>query len=118
MGCHIAKGAGLSLEGSDSVKAVARCNKMSWVSSTMSKASAKGIWGHPPETAPGKGLANGLYRAPPPLNEDSKCALVCVDNLCGLTQAFPCHQASQATSIVGLEKLSTMGRCPHRIDSD
>ena len=83
----------------------------------MPKATAKGIWGHLLEIAPGKGLANRLYRAPP-LNDGSKCALVCVDSLCGLTQAFPCRQASQATSIVGLEKLSTMGGCPYRIDSD
>lgn len=43
---------------------------------------------------------------PFPLSQDSKYTLVCVDTVTGLTQAFHCHCANQAATIMGLRKLS------------
>lgn len=49
-----------------------------------------------------------------PLSVRSKYALGYVETASGLTHIFPCHCANQAATTRGLEKLSTMDRCPHR----
>ena len=51
-------------------------------------------------------------------NEGSKYGLVFVDNMPGLTQAFPCHCANQTATIRGLEKQSTMYKYACQIASD
>lgn len=73
----------------------------------MLKATAKGVWGSPPEFQTGEGVAN-ISLLPP--SECSKYAPVYVDIVAGLKQSVPCNHTKQATTNRGLEKLSTMYR--------
>lgn len=81
------------------------------------KAIAKGVWDHPRSSQPVRDWHTD-YIGHLPLSKHFKHALVCVDIASGLTQAFPCCHANQATTIKGLKKLSTMCGYPHRSDSD
>lgn len=56
------------------------------------------------------------YMGPLLLQEGSENALASVDTACGLSQAFPWSHANQAATLRG-EKLTTMGRYPHQLDS-
>ena len=80
---------------------------MSYVFKAMHKATAKGVLGA------FTGIRNHwqigkLIIGPLTSTEGSKYALVCVDPMSGLNQAFPRCCVNQAATTTGLEELSTM----------
>lgn len=58
------------------------------------------------------------YTGPLPLYKSSKYAFACMVTAPGLMQAFPCCYANQASTLHGLEKLSTMNRYPRQTGCD
>lgn len=78
---------------------------------TTPRVTAKEVRGHLPELPTCYRQVD--YIGSIPLSVRSKYALGYVDTPFGLTQVLPCHSANQAATTRGLEKLSTMDRCPH-----
>lgn len=78
----------------------------------MPKASAQKVWGHLPTS---KEID---YTDPLPLYKSSKYAFACMVTASGLMQASPCCYANQASTLHGLEKLSTMNRYPRQTGCD
>lgn len=83
----------------------------------MPKATAKGIWGYTGDPT-WLEVVKLIILGPLPISKSSKCALVCVDTLSGLTKAFSCHYAKKGASLIGLEKLSSLCEYLNKIDSD
>lgn len=107
VGWHIAKDAGLPLKYSDLVTVA-----MAWP--VCSKQHPRQSL----ECSPGEGLTSDNAGHLPL----SQVKVLNGPGLCGhyawLDQAFPCHLMRQGATLRGLEKLSTMYRCPHQVHSD